>query len=230
MKSMPSVRFDWALGLIAAGALCLSSCSNKDAELATQRAKELEAARAELEQLKAKGSPAQAEEIARLKKENQELLRLRNQVRQLLDEKKQLSQQAQSAATQVEQARALAQQAQARAQQAQAQATQTQAQAQQFAQPLSPEEQAAIARYAALPSADQTTLANACVNYLRQIDGAKQQWALENRKNAAAVPVALELAPYFKDGLIPKCPAGGTYILGSVGTPPRCSIPGHALQ
>ena len=36
--------------------------------------------------------------------------------------------------------------------------------------------------------ARKTSQTNACLNNLRQIDGAKQQWALENGKHSADVP------------------------------------------
>jgi hypothetical protein len=37
------------------------------------------------------------------------------------------------------------------------------------------------------------------------------------------------LLPYFKDGVIPACPAGGTYTLNAVGELPSCTVPGHVL-
>jgi len=70
---------------------------------------------------------------------------------------------------------------------------------------------------------------NTCLNHLRQIDAAKQQWALEKNKVDAAVPTASDLLPYFKDGTFPACPDGGTYSINAVGEPPTCSLPGHAL-
>lgn len=70
---------------------------------------------------------------------------------------------------------------------------------------------------------------NACINNLRQIDAAKQQWALENNKTADSVPAAQDLLPYFKDQAFPACPSGGIYTIGAVGVPPTCSIPGHVL-
>src|SRR3954463_8833236 len=53
-----------------------------------------------------------------------------------------------------------------------------------------------------------TSQQNACINNLRQIDGAVQQWALENKKDAAAVVVKADVLPYLKSE--PACPAGGT--------------------
>ena len=68
--------------------------------------------------------------------------------------------------------------------------------------------------------------ANACINTLRQIDGAKQQWALETKKTADAVPTPQDLAPYFPNGTFQAvCPAGGTYTLNAVGTPVTCRHP-----
>jgi hypothetical protein len=70
---------------------------------------------------------------------------------------------------------------------------------------------------------------NACINNLRQIDAAKQQWALEKNKRMNAVPAAEDLLPYLKDGVFPVCPAGGTYYIGSVAELPQCTVPGHVL-
>jgi hypothetical protein len=80
--------------------------------------------------------------------------------------------------------------------------------------------------------AAQNRQRNACINYLRQFDAAKNQWALEKgKKNGDAVTEA-DIKPYLKldaQGNLPKCPGGGTYTLGKVGEKPTCSIPGHAL-
>ena len=71
--------------------------------------------------------------------------------------------------------------------------------------------------------------ANACLNYLRQIDGAKQQWALEKQKPANAVVTAADIVAYFKENRLPVCPAGGTYTLNGLDAFPTCTIPGHGL-
>jgi competence protein ComGC len=68
---------------------------------------------------------------------------------------------------------------------------------------------------------------NACINNLRQIDAAKQQWALEKGKQSTDVPTMEDLKPYLAK--IPHCPAGGTYTLNAVGQPPQCSITDHKL-
>ena len=70
---------------------------------------------------------------------------------------------------------------------------------------------------------------NTCLNNLRQIDAAKQQWALEKNKTDEAVPAAQDLLPYLKNGIFPSCPGGGLYYINAVGLLPACSISGHVL-
>ncbi len=72
-----------------------------------------------------------------------------------------------------------------------------------------------------------TSQENACINNLRQIDAAKNEWALEKNKTASDVPAREDLLPYLRSW--PTCPAGGTYTIGPVGEKPTCSIPGHQL-
>src|SRR5689334_25188443 len=73
-----------------------------------------------------------------------------------------------------------------------------------------------------------TSQKNACINNLRQIDGAKQQWALENHKTSAdAAPVSASLMPYLGRGTTgnwPSCPANGSYTINGISTPPACSL------
>ena len=81
---------------------------------------------------------------------------------------------------------------------------------------------------------------NACINNLRQIDGAKQQWALENKKNSTDTPLTNNIQPYMGRGAagqLPSCPAdatstfGASYNIGIVATNPTCLInTNHALQ
>jgi hypothetical protein len=73
---------------------------------------------------------------------------------------------------------------------------------------------------------------NACINNLRLIDAAKQQWALEKGKSTNDTPSWADLQPYCSRegvGEIPKCPNGGHYTLGKVGANPTCSFPSHYL-
>ena len=70
-----------------------------------------------------------------------------------------------------------------------------------------------------------TAQRNACINNLRQLDGAKEQWALENRI-ATGATANNDVYQYLKSGASPVCPAGGAYTLGAVGTNPSCNLNG----
>src|ERR1043166_8897071 len=73
---------------------------------------------------------------------------------------------------------------------------------------------------------------NACINNLRQLDGAVQQYALENKLASSASYTMSALKPYIKlppASNIPSCPANGPYSAGpSVTTPPVCSLSASA--
>jgi len=73
-----------------------------------------------------------------------------------------------------------------------------------------------------------TAQKNACINNLRQIDGAKEQWALEKKKAPGATVTQSEVDEYIKGGT-PKCPSGGGYTYNNVDTPPVCDVAGHSL-
>ena len=75
----------------------------------------------------------------------------------------------------------------------------------------------------AIPSfvrARQTSQKNACINNLRQIDGGKDQWAIENKKATGDTPSQAAVQAYLKKW--PECPAGGSYTIAPVGTDPSC--------
>jgi hypothetical protein len=74
-----------------------------------------------------------------------------------------------------------------------------------------------------------TSQQNACINNLRQLDGAKNQWAVEKGKKATDVPTREDLLPFLRQWA--ACPAGGTYIIGAVNEQPTCSLAnlGHKL-
>jgi hypothetical protein len=75
-----------------------------------------------------------------------------------------------------------------------------------------------------------TAQENACINNLRQIQAAKNEWALEKNKDGGDVPTESDLTPYFKDGKFPVCPAGGTYSINDVTNDVTCTVPGHSLE
>ena len=83
-----------------------------------------------------------------------------------------------------------------------------------------------------------TAQANGCINNLRQIDAAANQFALEHGKtNGEAINFPSDLTPYIKlnsQGKIPSCPAGGIYSIKTAGETPACSLgstvaPAHVL-
>lgn len=90
--------------------------------------------------------------------------------------------------------------------------------------------------------ARETARKNACINNLRLIDSAVQQWALENNKNGSDTVVVDQLTAFLNrggtgeiNGKAPgavKCPSGGTYTLTTVDARPTCSKSdqGHVLQ
>jgi prepilin-type N-terminal cleavage/methylation domain-containing protein len=74
----------------------------------------------------------------------------------------------------------------------------------------------------------------ACIANLRQIDGAVQLWAMENKKDTGAPVTYAEIRPFLKHEV--SCPAGGTtfddsYTLPGVDQSPTCKRqPGHKLD
>jgi prepilin-type N-terminal cleavage/methylation domain-containing protein len=70
-----------------------------------------------------------------------------------------------------------------------------------------------------------TSQQNACINNLRQVDGAIQQWALEQKKDPTAAVVEADVTPYLKNNVV--CPSGGTtfadsYTITDVASKPTC--------
>jgi|SRR6266705_6669348 len=86
--------------------------------------------------------------------------------------------------------------------------------------------------------ARNTAQANACINNMRQIDSAIQQWALEKGKKDNDPVVEAEIAEYIKGNVMPTCPAGkAIYTVGpnvnstpSVQCPNAASTPPHVLK
>lgn len=72
---------------------------------------------------------------------------------------------------------------------------------------------------------------NACINNLRQIDGAKEQWALESKVAPGTAANQSAINAYIKGNATPACPGGGTYTYNAVDAAPTCSLSGsgHTL-
>ena len=77
--------------------------------------------------------------------------------------------------------------------------------------------------------ARETSRSRACVSNLKQIDAAKEQWAMDNNANNGDAVDAGQVNAYIRGGA-PRCPSGGSYTYGAVGANPTCSIGGqHSL-
>ena len=79
--------------------------------------------------------------------------------------------------------------------------------------------------------ARNTSQKNICINNLRQVDSAKHEWALENKKRDTDEPTTDDLKVYISRSLFPTCPTSGDYTVGALNTDPTCSksANGHAL-
>ena len=78
--------------------------------------------------------------------------------------------------------------------------------------------------------ARESSRKNTCIANLKRIDSSKEQWAMDQRKNAGDACAMTDLVgttAYMKAN--PACPSGGTYTVNAVGANPACSITGHTL-
>ncbi len=71
-----------------------------------------------------------------------------------------------------------------------------------------------------------TSQQNACINNLRQIGSAIEQWAMETGQAAGAPPpnITTDLTPYIQlnsNSAVPTCPAGGTYTINNISAVPQ---------
>ncbi|MGO8925452.1 MAG: competence type IV pilus major pilin ComGC [Limisphaerales bacterium] len=74
-----------------------------------------------------------------------------------------------------------------------------------------------------------TSQTNACINNLREVSGATQQWATDNRSGPDTTVTPEEVLPYLHCAVV--CPAGGatatfgsSYTLNTVADLPLCRI------
>jgi regulator of replication initiation timing len=206
MTLKPWVLWLCVAALLATEVFLFRAISQKDAALvqlheARQMAVQL---RAQLDQLKNSSVATLSAENARLRAENQSLTqkysRLQKDNNQLRKGNQQLTQQ-----------------------------LQTTSDAGQQQMPTEDQQPVAAPEPATDQSAATAAQLNTCINNLRLIEAAKQQWALDNSKTDDDIPNALELLPYFQNDVFPTCPAGGTYTINAVGVLPTCSVPGHVL-
>jgi len=80
-----------------------------------------------------------------------------------------------------------------------------------------------------------TSQMNTCINNLRQIDGAKQQWALETKQPPTVTPLETDIGAYLgraasTAGIV--CPSGGStatdfatsYTISAISVAPLCKV------
>jgi prepilin-type N-terminal cleavage/methylation domain-containing protein len=82
----------------------------------------------------------------------------------------------------------------------------------------------------AIPSfvrARATSQKNACINNLRQLDGAKDQYAIEAGLSTGGACASGDVTPYLKK--YPICPAKGSYLPAVIGTDPTCNVTDHTI-
>ena len=76
--------------------------------------------------------------------------------------------------------------------------------------------------------ARETSRRNSCIANLKQIDSAKEQWAMDNRKTTGDACQMSDLTGangYMKGAATgPVCPSGGAYTVNVIGTNPACSL------
>ena len=79
--------------------------------------------------------------------------------------------------------------------------------------------------------ARNTSQKNICISNLHQVDSAKHEWALENRKGDTDEPTTDDLKVYINKNAFPNCPVRGAYTVNAMNTDPTCSksASGHAL-
>jgi prepilin-type N-terminal cleavage/methylation domain-containing protein len=77
-----------------------------------------------------------------------------------------------------------------------------------------------------------TSQTNMCIDNLRMLDAAKQQWALEHGEISTSTPLSTDIQPYLGrgSGILPLCPIdpqqsfGTSYTLQNCQTSPSCQI------
>ena len=71
--------------------------------------------------------------------------------------------------------------------------------------------------------ARESSRAKSCIANLKQIDSAKEQWAMDNKQDTGATPASTDLYTVYTKNT-PSCPSNGTYTIGAIGTNPSCSV------
>jgi prepilin-type N-terminal cleavage/methylation domain-containing protein len=74
-------------------------------------------------------------------------------------------------------------------------------------------------------NARENSRSKTCVSNLRQINDAKEIWAMETRQVDGAPCTPADIYPaYIKGTTFPSCPTSGVYTVGAVGAVPTCTV------
>lgn len=77
--------------------------------------------------------------------------------------------------------------------------------------------------------ARESSRRKACIANLKQIESAKQQWAMDLKKVSTDTPNFTDLVgsgKYISGTTNPACPSNGTYTIGNIDTLAACSLGG----
>jgi hypothetical protein len=72
--------------------------------------------------------------------------------------------------------------------------------------------------------ADTPENRKACIDNMRMIEAAKDQWATVAGKVEGNATDTAAISEYLKNNVMPKCPSGGKYTVGAIGEKLRCSV------
>jgi prepilin-type N-terminal cleavage/methylation domain-containing protein len=67
--------------------------------------------------------------------------------------------------------------------------------------------------------------AKACQGNLKQMESAKEQWAMDTRAAAGAAVTQADIVPNYMKSM-PTCPSSGAYTIGDLNTTPVCAVGG----
>ena len=202
MKVIP-----WILVLLLGGGVYFfhSKAKEEEGEVASLREEieHLESKVAELEE--ARNSAINADEYERLRKQADEVYKLRGEISQLRRENQQFALKAQQQPQPIAQAV--------------------------VHDPFFDEDfpEASLSEQELAQLRIQRQHATVCVEHLKNLEEAKTKWATSNNKNGGEQVLANEVLAYVPNQTMPLCPSGGTYTFNEIGIPASCSVEGHSL-
>lgn len=71
--------------------------------------------------------------------------------------------------------------------------------------------------------ARESSRSKSCIANLKQIQAAKEQWAMDTNAAPNATPTQQDLSPNYVKSW-PACPSGGSYTINDLQNDPTCSI------